>query len=273
MATKVAGGLAWPEAATPEAGARTLAVVLDHTHARIFLVDDARAAELPCLVSPRLRGGRFHGDSADAPGWGEGGFHGRRREEERRHYAGVARRIGALVRAHGTRGIVLAGTHVVVAALERSLPRRLARMVVGTARLAPTDLTSAQVLTAVRDVRRAGGLDGQDTLVTAMVEGLGTGRAVDGFHAVLRALARDQVRTLLVGRTIKARAGYRCAASGRLVLTKAEAEGEAVVRVPDLAAAARVDTERLGGSVAEIRDPRQAARFDEIAALLRFPVS
>jgi peptide subunit release factor 1 (eRF1) len=270
MAAKTTERLAWPEAAAaPEAAYPILAVVLDHAHARLFLVNDERVTELPCLVSPRMRGGKFHSDREDSPGWGEGAFRGRRREEERRHYAGVARRISVLLRAHGAQGVVLAGTHDVVAALEHTLPPRLARLVVGTARLNPSELTAARVLTAVRAVRSAEGRAVQEQLVAAVVEGLGTGRAVDGLRPVLQAIARDQVQTLLVGRRAGP-PGYRCFPSRRLVQSKVDAEGEAVVRVPDLVAAATGEITQHGGTVAEIRDPTLAARFDGIAALLRY---
>lgn len=269
MPAKTTERLAWPElTASPAVDAKILAVVLDHAHARLFLVDEAHAVELPCLVSPRMRGGKFHSDRQGAPGWNETAFHGRRREEERRHLAGVARRISVLLRAHGAQGLLLAGTHEVVVALEHTLPSRLDRLVVGTARLNPGELTAAQVLTAVRAVRSADGRAAQEHLVEAVVEGLGTGRAVDGLRLVLQAIARDQVQTLLVGRGAGP-PGYRCFPSRRLVRSKVDAEGEAVVRVPDLVAASVGDTVQHGGAVAEIRDPKLAARFDGIAALLR----
>lgn len=271
MAATATGPLASQQTTAPhDRDASILAVVLDHAHARLFLVDEDRAAELPCLLSPRTRGGKFHSDRQDSPGLGEGGFQRRRREEERRHYAAVARRLGVLAQAHGAQGLVLAGTHEVVAALEHALSPRLARLVVGTAALNPTELTTARVMETVRELRGArGGLPAQDAQVSAAVEGFATtGRAVDGLEAVLQALARDQVHLLLVGRP-RARAGYRCA-SGRLVLAKVEAQGEGVIRVPDIVAAAKAETLRLGGSVAEIRDPEQAARIDGVAALLRY---
>ena len=271
MAATVTGHLAWQETTAPIGGVGPiLAVVLDHAHARLFLVNGERAAELPCLVSPRMRGGKFHSDRQGSPGWGEGGFQGRRREEERRHYTAVVRRLGTLSQAHGAQGLVLAGSHEVVAALEHALSPRLARLVVGTAALNPTELTTARVVETVRELRSArGGLPAQEAQVSAAVEGFATtGRAVDGREAVLQALARDQVHLLLIGRP-RARAGYRCA-SGRLVLAKVEAQGEAVIRVPDIVAAAKAETVRLGGSVAEIRDPEQAARIDGVAALLRY---
>ncbi len=230
----------------------------------------ARAAPLPDATVAYLdRLLAFHSDRQGSPGWGERGFHGRRREEERRHYAGVTRRLSALVKAHGALGLVLGGSDPVVAALKHALPPRLARLVTGTARLNPTELALAQVLASAREARRAGGLVVQEQLVDAAVEGFGTGSAVDGLRAVLLALARDQVRTLLVARR-RGRPGYRCATSGRLVLSKLEAQGEAVIRVPDLVAAAAAETQRFGGTVVEIGDPRPAVRIDGVAALLRY---
>jgi peptide subunit release factor 1 (eRF1) len=270
MAAPVTGHLGWLGPAAPEGtGAPLLAVVLDHAHARFYLVDASHAVELPCLVSTRMRGGKFHSDREDSPGWGEGGFHRRRREEERRHYAAVARRIAVLLRAHAARELLLAGTHPVVAALERALPPPLARLVVGTTQLNPTELTAAKVLVAAREARQGEHLSAQAQLVNAVLDGVGTGRAVNGTRDVLQALARDQVHTLLVGRK-DGPAGYRCETSRRLVRSKVDAEGEAVLRIPDLVAAAVGETEQRGGTVTEISDPRQAARIDGLAALLRY---
>lgn len=269
MTSTLMGSLPATELGAPvHEGPPVLAVVLDHAHARLFLADQKHVREFPCLVSARMRGGRFHSDRQGSPGWGEGGFHGRRREEERRHYGAVARRLGVLAKAHGAQGIVLGGSDPVVAGLRRALPPRLTGLVIGTARLNPAELTAEQVMTSVRETQRASALVGTRQLLDSLMEGFGTGQAVDGLRSVLRALSQDQVRTLILGRR-RGRPGYRCAASGRLVLLKAEAYGEAVVRVPDLVAAAVAETERLGGTVVEIRDPRQAERFDGVAALLR----
>ena len=256
---------------TDAAGAAppALVVALDHAHARFFLVTEAATAELECLGSPRMRGGKFHSDRQGSPGWGERGFHQRRQEEERRHYAAVARRLRALAREHGAQEFVLGGSVPVVAALARALPPPLSRLLAGTARLNPLELTVAAVRRAAQAAHRARVLTAQAALVEAMQEEFGSERAVDGLRAVLLALGHDQVRTLLVARG-HARPGYRCAASGRLVLTKADAEGEAVIRVPDLVPAAAAETVRLGGEVVEISDARLAARIDGVAALLRY---
>lgn len=269
MATAVRGARARRGTAAAGTGSPTLAVVLDHAHARFFLVTKTIPVEIEDLCSGRMRGGKFHSDRQDSPGWGERGFHQRRREEERRHYAAVGRRLGALVRAHGARQLVLGGTEPVVAALLRALPPLLVEMVAGTPRLNPVDLTVVAVQRAVQAAQRTHELAAQAALVDSWQEALGAEGAVDGLRAVLLALGHDQIRTLLLAFGYR-RSGYRCARSGQLVLEKPEAKGEAVVRVPDLVAAAVADTRRCGGEVMEITEPRLAGQIDGIAALLRY---
>lgn len=248
--------------------ATSLVVAVDHAHARFFLVRKRETVELPCLVSPRMRGGKFHSDRQGSPGWGEGGFHGRRREEERRHMAAVARRIASEARAHDAHEVVLGGAAPVLAAVRRALSPTAARLVAGTAPLNPVELTAARVARVTPAVHRS-----HDRLVQAewlgkLRDAFGRRLAAEGLRDVLRALGEGQVRTLLVARGFT-RAGYRCAGSGRLVLTKADAEGEPVVRIADVVAAAKEDARALRGAVIEIEDPQLAARLDGVAALLR----
>jgi len=269
MATTMRGARARRGTAAAGTAAPTLAVVLDHAHARFFLLTGAAATEIEDLSSRRMRGGKFHSDRQDSPGWGERGFHQRRHEEERRHYAAVGRRLGALVRAHEAQELVLGGTEPVIAALTHALPPLLVGMVTGTARLNPLELTVAAVHRAAQAAHATHVLAAETALVGSWQEALGAERAVDGLRAVLLALGHDQIRTLLVAPGYR-RSGYRCASSGRLVLDKAEAKDEAVVLVPDLVAAAAAETRRCGGEIVEITEPRLAARIDGIAALLRY---
>jgi hypothetical protein len=181
----------------------------------------------------------------------------------------VGRRLGALVRAHGAQELVLGGSEPVVAALRTALSPLLVEMVAGTPRLNPLEVTVAAVHGAAQVAHRAHMLAAQTALVDSMQEAFGAERAVDGLRAVLLALGHDQIRTLLVATGYR-RSGYRCAGSGRLVLDKEEAKGEAVARVPDLVAAAATETRRCGGEVVEITEPRLAARIDGVAAQLRY---
>ena len=246
-----------------------LAAVLDHAHARFFVVAGSQVREIECLTSPRMRGGKFHSDRQGSPGWGERGFHGRRHEEERRHYAAVARRLGGLVRAHGAEGVVIGGSRRVVAEFREALSPTLARAVLGVALLNVTAVSVDAVRRAVRAARDTAELAEQRAWVAALTEGFGKGRAVEGIRPVLQALDRNQVRVLLVAQD-QARVGYRGARTGRLILSKDEAAGEASVRVPNLIAAVVEEARRRRAPVIEVRERRLAARFDGIAALLRY---
>lgn len=248
---------------------RLLVVVVDRAHARFFQVNGEAAVELPSLASPAMRGGKFHSDRQGGPGWGEHDYHDRLREEERRHYGAIAARLRELARREPT-PIVLAGPGQAPAALKRALPRALAEQVIGSARLNPTEVTPASVRRAAIDVRRAHQQEAERARVAELQEGLGSGRAENGTRAVLAALAKRQVRTLLVNPDVRG-TGFRCEQSGRLVLSAADCRGEGEPQpVPDVIGEAVAEARRQGAPVIVIRDRDAAKAIDGLAALLRF---
>jgi len=123
---------------------RLLAVVLDRAHARFFDLGPNGTVELPCLWSPSTRGGKFHSDREDAPGRGEHAYHGRLREEERRHLAAIAARVVSLARDPSLE-VVLAGPDNLTRALRRVLPRPVDGRCIGTTHLNPKLVTPAIV--------------------------------------------------------------------------------------------------------------------------------
>lgn len=250
-------------------GNTVVVVVLDHAHARFFRVSGGRVRELVGMASPRMRGGKFHSDRQGSPGWGERGFHARRREEERRHYGAVARRLGRLVRSSGARGLVIGGSRRLIAELRSVLPPALARVVLGTVLLNPLRVAIEDVREAARVGFRAAELGDQRMAVAALVEGFGTDRAVEGLRPVLEALERNQVRLLLVDPDYVT-PGFRCPRSGRLVASKAESAGEPVIRVANVVTAAAVEARRRRARVIVVRDRRLAGKFDRVGALLRY---
>jgi hypothetical protein len=125
-------------------------VVLDRAHARVFDIGPTETVELPCLVSPATRGGKFHSERGDAPGRGERAYHGRLREEERRHLAAIAACIETLARDPALE-VVLAGPDNLTRALRRLLPRPVAARCIGTMHLNPKLVTPAIV---TREARR-----------------------------------------------------------------------------------------------------------------------
>ena len=219
-----------------------LAVVTDRAHARFFDVGASEAVELTSLQSPAGRGGRFHSDRGDSPGWGEHAYHARREEEARRHVAAIVERLAAFERQHPGADVLLAGPGTTAGALQRALPPALGQRVIGTARLSPLEVTPATVHQTATQVRAAHERATQRTLVAAVLEGLGTGRAENGVRAVLRALARGQVRQLLIP-----------------------------ADVADVFQTAADAARRQGASVTFLDDAGIAQPIEGLAALLRWP--
>lgn len=247
-----------------------VAAVFDRAHARFFLVDAGSAAELEGLVETSRRGGEFHGDRRDAPGWGERDYHNRLREERHRHYAAIAHHLQHLVRTHPARGIVLAGPAKEVAGLTPFLSRELAGRVLGTAPLNPTAVSAAEVQAAALAMASEHERAAEPALVAALAESIGAGWGVEGPSDTLRALARGQVRTLLVRAGLEG-SGFRCAASGRLVLAKGDCRGEGEpTQVLDIVDEAVEEALRQGVEVVVVHDPAAAGAFDGLAAVLRF---
>src|SRR6266699_2962142 len=146
-----------------------LVAACDRTSARFFAVTAYDVAELPSLTALATRSGKFHGErhakkgSVLAGGFGEHNYHMRIREEKQRHYAGVADRIFQIQ-------------------AQRPLAGRVAAAEVREAAL------------ALREERERAW---ERAHAEAVREGVGSGWAVNGIDATLKALERGQVRTLV----------------------------------------------------------------------------
>jgi peptide subunit release factor 1 (eRF1) len=247
---------------------RVLASVVDRQHARIFEVTAFGCAELPCLIGMTTRGGKFHSDRADSPGWGEAAFHHRIREERSRHYAQVAHELATLDHRLPVRGVVLAGSSP-----ERVLPflpKSLASRVIGTARLNPTAISASDVRAKVLDLRRTHELASERALVAELEEALGTGWAVSGARPTLRALSRGQLRTLLIRPDLTGW-GFRCADTGRLALAKGDCRGEGTpLPVADVVNEAIEEGLHQKVTITVIDDPASGEAIDGLAGQLRF---
>ena len=256
--------------AAVEGFGRLLVALVDRTHARFFEVTAFEVSELSDLFAPATRGGKYHSDRADSPGWGERDFHNRIREERHRQSAAVAQQLAALVADRACQGIVLAGPTRTIRDQQRFLPRDLAERVVGTARLNPTAATPAEVRKVALEARAAWERTHEASVVAEVEQGVGTGWAVNGARPTLRALGRGQVRVLVLpaGQT---GSGYRCGSSGRLVLARGECQGEGdPIPVPDLVSEALEEALRQHVEVELIDDPETRTGVDGLAALLRF---
>jgi peptide chain release factor subunit 1 len=248
---------------------RLLTVVLDRTSARVFEVTAWATRELIGLRADSTRGKRFHGDQ-DGPGWGEHTYNNRIRQEKQRHLDAIARELFALDRASPAHGIVVAAPGPEARALEPFLHNYLVERLLGTARLNPKEATLASVHGVTLAVREAWERATERSLVHEMTEATGSGWAVNGMTATLRALSRGQARSLLV-HADAGQPGFRCGASGRLALTERDCRGEGEpVPVLDVVDDAIEEALRQGVDVNVVYEPAAQDAIDGLAALLRF---
>jgi len=134
---------------------RVVTVLLGRARARVFDVRAEGTKELPCLHSPETRGGKFHSDRADAPGRGEHAYHGRIREELRRHLAAIVAHLTVLTTADAMVELVLAGPQELVKAAEALLTPALRARLIGTLRVDPKRATVAIITRKTKELQQA----------------------------------------------------------------------------------------------------------------------
>jgi peptide subunit release factor 1 (eRF1) len=249
---------------------RLLTVVLDRASARFFEVTAYETRELSGLRANSTRGKRFHGDQDGSGGWGEHTYHNRIRQEKQRHYEAIARELFTIDRRRPAHGIVLAGPGPEAGAVAPFLHTYLRDRLIGTARLNPKDVTPSSVQIATLAVREGYERALERTLVHEMLEGVGTGWGVNGLTPTLQALARGQVRSLLVDADAD-EPGFRCGDSGRLALTERECRGEGdPVPVIDVVDEAIEEALRQRVDVNVVYEPEAREAIAGLGALLRF---
>ena len=247
-----------------------LTVVIDRAHARFFEVTAMGRTELTCLTAASTRGGKFHSDRGDAPGWGEHDYHRRLEEEHHRHYANVVRRVEELLRTRPVCGIVLAGTTDHTSALARFLPDGIADRLLGTAKLNPTAISATELQATSLALAEGHSRKIMATELMALEDAVGSGWALNGPRETLRALHRGQVRTLFIRDDLEGR-GFRCSATGRLTLAKGDCRGEGQPQaVRDLVDEAIEEALCQRVRVVIVPDCAGAEAVDGLAATLRF---
>lgn len=248
---------------------RLLTVVVDRTSARLFEVSAFDAREVATVKSEATRGGRFHGTRKE-PGKGEHGFHQKLKQERQRHFDLVARALFDRHQRTPVHGLVIAGLGPDASALEPYLHPYLSERLLGVAHLNPKEATPALVHAATVAVREAYRRAAEHDLIHDLTEATGTGWAANGIPETLRALARGQVRTLLVAEE-EAVPGFRLAGSGRLTLAGGEGRGEGeAVPVLDLVDDAIEEALRQRVTVEVLAEGESRAKVAGLAALFRF---
>jgi hypothetical protein len=247
-----------------------LAVIIDRAHARLFEVTASHLVERSCPADPALRGGKFHSDREDAPGWGERGYHRRLQEEQHRHYANVVRNVEELLRARVFRGIVLAGPPEHTAGLSRFLPDTLAGRLLGVAKFNVRRLQSGELQRTSLMLAEHHDHEALKSELHDLDEEIGNDWAVNGPRETLRALHRGQVRTLYILDTQEG-GGFRCSATGRLVLARGDCRGEGEAQpVANLVDEAIEEALRQRVRVVMVPKDSGGEAVDGLAAMLRF---
>jgi peptide chain release factor subunit 1 len=259
--------------ALAETGTRLLVAVTDRRSARLFDAGLDGTVELEGLISPQAtRPGRYHAERGSAPGVGEYRFHNRIREEKQRHLAHVADAVSRAFRSRPFDGVVVGGAGTDAEALVPHLDTVVQGKLLGTLRLGLKHAGAAELREQAFALLA-------DAAETAAAEAVGevaglvaSGWATDGVEATLKALARGQIRTLIVDHDAVL-PGYRMSVNGRLATTPAgsKSEGEAVP-VADLLDDAMEEALRQRARVLVVRGP-MARRIDRLAGLLRFRIS
>lgn len=252
-----------------ETGSRVLVVLADRMSARLFAVNLDGVEEIEGLVSPEAsRGKRFHSER-DHAGIGEYRFHNRIREVKHRHLARVAEAAQRAWRARAFDGVVVGGIGVDADALMPHLATDLRDKVLGVLKLAPKTAKPAAIREQAMALWSEASEHHAADAVGELSGLLDSNWAVDGVGPTLAALARGQVRTLVVDQDIEL-PGFRLPKSGRLTTSPVGTNGEGEPQpVADLLDDAMEDALRQRARVAVVGG-EAATHFDTLAAILRF---
>jgi hypothetical protein len=247
-----------------------LTLLVDRAHARVFEVTWRSATELSGIVAPTTRGGKFHSQRLEAPGWGEKDFHGRMEEERRRQHAEILQALAPLVKRLDPQGILLAGPKDHTAALAGDFPEEWVHLLLGEVKMNPTAATAAEVKAATLRAAEAAREQATLRLIRSLREVAGRGLAVEGVRETLRAFAKGQVRTLLLPEDAEGR-GFRCAATGRLAVTRQDCHGEGEpAAVRDIVDEVVEEALRVQVDVVIVPAHDAIELLDGMGALLRF---
>ena len=249
---------------------RLLIAVLDKTGASIYEVTAFETNKLEDVEATLRKAGRYHPDRQGSPGAGEHGFHNRLRHERELLLDSVAGRLFQIDRREPVRGMVLASSGNEADALRMFLHPYIVGKVLGTARLGRKGTSTGQVHATALEIRETFERKLERHLVAEMLLGQGSGWSVNGIGATLDALAKGQVRTLLV-RADASVPGFRCSSTGRLTLSAKECRGLGnAAPVPDVIDDAIEEALRQRIDLDVVFESDAADTINGLAALLRF---
>jgi peptide subunit release factor 1 (eRF1) len=258
-----------PLAAMLEQTLSALVVFVDTESARLIPVGSQGAGDDVVLTS-EVPGRHSRG------GWAQlaqSRYQRHIQEHRSRHFDAVAESIVTLVADHGVERIAMAGEQKNVSVFRKSLPPRIARLIVGTVAGARHEAPS---LIVARAVELLGHLEGQRQAAgvdSALTEAAKSKQAVAGLEETIDAVNRGAVHHLYMLRTFS-EVGRVC--SGCEALQRGSAPichlcGQAT-KPSDLGAAMADRVVGNGGKVETVDIHQGLARVGGVVAILRYPL-
>lgn len=242
----------------------TCAALVDHSRARLFVVEMGRI-ELVAEVSDEVPGRHEQG------GWAQMRMQRHVDEHRTKHLKRVADELFALWRRRRFEHLVLSGPAEARGELESMLHDYLTRRV--RARLTlPLTAGAEEVLGRVLAVEEELEREAEAAAVGRLMQVVGTNdHGVGGLEATLEALATGRVAELVVALDASA-PGAACVACGRLATSGSACPtcGSPMEEVPDVVEAAVAQAFRTGCRVETVVGSDELAPFGGIGAVLRF---
>jgi peptide chain release factor subunit 1 len=181
-------------------------VVLDHTHARLFLVSHYEILQKDTVAEEIVRKHRNGGMSQLRFQRLHDGYVSRYFKEVAEHLVAEVEKCRCIGRL---RGIVLAGPKDAKVEFEKYLPSELRKLVVGMI-TEPSDVPDCTAVRAADEMVRSGEAAKEKALMDRLRGGiLGHGLAVYGFDEVQRATSEGRADTILIQKGL-AVPGWRC---------------------------------------------------------------
>jgi protein required for attachment to host cells len=247
--------------------------------ALLVFVDTASARLIPLGPSPAAHEVRLEsevGGHHRQGGWAllaQSRYQRHLQQQRERHFKSVAAAVAQVGDGGAVRHLVLAGEPRNVGLFRRHLPAALAARVVGDMRAARHDAASVLAERGAEMVERAS-REAARADVDAVLDGAATGRhAAAGLTAALEAVARGAVQTLYLLAACR-EVGVVCRHCGAMQvgMKPACALCGRAVRPVELQQAMREEVVAAGGEVRLVTEHAGLARYDGVAARLRFPL-
>jgi len=262
-------------------------ILIDRKKARIFRQDPDGAHEILDFFYPEVSRtkkfksteGKFKqklsptsGTGNLVQGYGEHGFHRTIENEIHQHYKYIADKVFAYFNENKFNLLVLGGTDKNIPEFSHHLHSYLRERLAGTITADVNKIKPYQVTEATLDALEISKAEKEKKLLSEFEDKLGSRYAVNGINPTLKALARGQVKILLVSEGFSV-PGFICPDTGVLALEKKKGlcpEGVEPVAVVDVVDDAMEEAFRQKAEIEILFKKKVSKKIDGIGAILRF---